>query len=75
MLGPMMLAGVSASFDSVAELARIVRATGRDKLADRLERAVRDEVKVLGLKIGERAIILDALDDPPDGLSELRGAL
>ena len=70
-----MLAGVPVSAESVAELAGIVRAHGGDELADRLERALRDEVKLLGLEIDERAIILAALDDPPDGLSELRGVL
>ena len=65
MLGRVMLAGVSVSADSTVELARIVRATGGDQLADRLERALRDEVKLLGLEIDERAIILAALDDPP----------
>ncbi len=59
----------------MTELAGIVRATGGDKLAGRLERALRDEVKLLGLEMNERAIILAALDDPPDGLSELRGVL
>jgi hypothetical protein len=37
----MMLAGVPVTADSVTELARIVRATGGRKLADRLERALR----------------------------------
>ena len=44
-------------------------------LADRLERALRDEVKLLALTIDERAIILGQLEDPPDGLAELRGVL
>jgi hypothetical protein len=70
-----MLAGVPVSAESVAELADIVPATGGDKLADRLERALRDEVKLLGPEIDERAIILAALDDPPDKLAELRGVL
>ena len=30
---------------------------------------------LLGLEIDERAIILAALEDPPDGLAELRGVL
>ena len=51
------------------------KATGGDELADRLERALADQVKLLALTIDERAIILAALDDPPDGLSELRGVL
>jgi hypothetical protein len=71
----MMLAGVPVAADSVAELARIVRANGGDQLADRLERALRNEVKLLGLEIDERAIVLAALDDPPDGLAEVRGVL
>lgn len=70
-----MLAGVPVAADSVAELARIVRANGGDQLADRLERALRNEVKLLGLEIDERAIVLAALDDPPDGLAEVRGVL
>ncbi len=37
-----MLAGVPVSSDSVAELAHIVRTTGDRKLADRLERPLRD---------------------------------
>ena len=32
-------------------------------------------MKLLALTIDERAVILDALDDPPDGLAELRGVL
>jgi hypothetical protein len=75
MLAGMMLAGVSVSSDAVAELARIVRAAGADEFADRLGRALADEVKLVALTIDERAIILAALDDPPDGLAELRGVL
>lgn len=44
-------------------------------LADRLERAVTDEVRLLALTIDERAVILGQLEDPPDGLAELRGVL
>jgi hypothetical protein len=75
MLARVMLAGVPVTADSVTELASIVRVDGADELADRLERAIADEVKLLGLSIDERAIILAALDDPPGGLSELRGVL
>ena len=42
---------------------------------DRLERAVTDGVNLLALTIDERAIILDQLEDPPDGLAELRAVL
>ena len=44
-------------------------------MADRLERARADRVTLLALTIDERAIILAALDDPPDGLAELRAVL
>jgi hypothetical protein len=41
----------------------------------RLERALAGDVKLLGLTIDERAIILGSLEDPPEGLSELRAVL
>jgi hypothetical protein len=34
-----------------------------------------DGVSLLALTIDERAIILDSLDDPPEGLAELRAVL
>ena len=67
----MMLAGVPVDADAVAELADSVRATGADALADRLEVALDDGVALLALTIDERAIILAALEDPPNGLAEL----
>lgn len=60
---------------ATADLANIVRSFGADDLADRLERALDDEVKLLALTIDERAIILSALEDPPDDLAELRAVL
>jgi hypothetical protein len=60
---------------TVAELAATVRTSGADDLADRLERALADEVKLLALTIDERAIILATLEDPSDGLAELRAVL
>ena len=71
----MMLAGIPVPAAVVDELADLVRAAGADVLADRLERALDDEVKLLALSIDERAIILGQLEDPPDGLAELRGVL
>ena len=47
----------------------------RAELAERLERALDDEVKVLALTIDDRAVILRALDDPPEELAELRAVL
>jgi hypothetical protein len=69
-----MLAGVPVSADSTVELAAIVRAAGADKLADRNERP-RQRGKLLALTIDERAIILEQLDDPPDGLVDPCGVL
>jgi hypothetical protein len=53
----------------------MVRGSGADALAARLERALGDEVKLLGLTIDDRAIILGQLEDAPDGLTELRAVL
>jgi hypothetical protein len=58
----------------VVSLVRCV-AAGAGVLADRLERALADEVKLLALTIEERAIILGQLEDPPDGLAALRAVL
>jgi hypothetical protein len=71
----MMLAGLPVPAEAVDELVDLVRAAGGDDLADRLERGVADEVKLLALTIDERAIILASLEDPPEGLAELRGVL
>jgi hypothetical protein len=71
----MMLAGVPVHAEAVAELADTVRTTGADDLADRLERALADEVKLLALTIDERALMLSALEDPPQELAELRAVL
>ena len=67
-----MLAGRPVPNDAVHELADVVRATGADELADRLNRALADEVKLLALTLDERALMLSALEDPPDDLTELR---
>jgi hypothetical protein len=71
----MMLAGLPVPNDAVAELATIVRGAGADELADRLERALTDEVKLLALTLDERALMLNALDEPPQELAELRAVL
>jgi hypothetical protein len=46
----------------------LVPATGADELADQLDRAVADEVKLLALTLDERAIMLSSLEDPPSSL-------
>jgi hypothetical protein len=71
----MMLAGIPVPPTAIADLARNLRTTGAHQLADRLERANADDVEILALTIDERAIILNALDDPPEALAEFRGVL
>ena len=44
-------------------------------LSDRLEVALADGMALLALTIDERAIILAALEDPPQELAELRAVL
>lgn len=65
-----MLAGLPVSADAVDELAGLVREVGADDLADRLERALADDVKLLALTLDERALMLSALEDPPPKLGE-----
>ena len=43
--------------------------------AEKLERAWRREVRVLGLEVTDREAILRVLDDGPEGLAELRAVL
>ena len=70
-----MLAGLPVPNDAVQELATLVRDAGVDDLADRLERAVADELKLLALTLDERGVMLAALEDPPQELAELRAVL
>jgi hypothetical protein len=70
-----MLASLPVPADAVDELADLVRDAGADDLADRLERALADEVKLLALTLDERALMLSALEDPPQDLAELRAVL
>ena len=70
-----MLAGLPVPADAVDELAGLVRDAGAHDLADRLERAVADELKLLALTLDQRALMLSALEDPPQELAELRAVL
>jgi len=67
----MFVAGLPIAREDVLDLARRVD----PKLAERLHAAVDGDVKVVALSIEERETILRALDDPPDGLLELRAVL
>jgi hypothetical protein len=72
----MMLNGLPVpSYAVDDELADLVRAAGADELAHRLERALETEVKLVALTLDERALMLSALEDPPEGLAELRAVL
>jgi len=75
MLARMMLAGIPVRDADVLELARLLREAGFDATAEWLEAAYDREAKIVALTIAEREQIIRALDDPPDGLAELRGVL
>jgi hypothetical protein len=70
-----MLAGVPVPDDATATLAAMVRAAGADDLADRLDRALAVDVKLLALTLDERSIILDRLEDRRRPSPELRAVL
>jgi hypothetical protein len=59
----------------VEQLAVLVRVTGAAELADRLELPLDNQVKLLALSLDEWALLLSALEDPPQELAELRGVL
>ena len=61
--------------DAVVELATSSGDGEADDLADRLERALDADVKLLALTLDERALLLSALEDPPQELAELRTVL
>ena len=68
----MMLAGLFVADDNVLELARLI---DDEHLEMRLRSALARNVKVLGLSIDERDLILRALIDCPPALAELHGVL
>ena len=48
---------------------------GDTELADRLDRALDDQATHFALTVDDRTIVLNALDDPPEGLATLRTVL
>ena len=70
-----MLAGTPVRDQDVLRLAELLRDTGFAETAERLENAYDVECRVLALTIADREAMLRPLDDPPDGLAELRGVL
>lgn len=67
----MMLAGLRVTSEDVRELAGLVEEPTRGVL----EKALELGTIIVALTIDDRERILRALDDPPDGLAELRGVL
>ena len=74
----MRLAGIPVRDEDIHTLIDLLLRVGRAddlKLAARLDRALELEAMILALGTNERATILSVLDDPPEGLAELRGTL
>ena len=71
----MMLAGIPVATPAVHWIALTLRESGAHAFADRLDRTVSDDIKLVALTIDERALILNTLDDPPEELGELRAVL
>jgi hypothetical protein len=71
----MYVAGVRVRDEDVLDLARLLYDAGFDDAAEAIVDALETEEEIVGLSIQDREAILRTLDDPPDGLSQLRGVL
>lgn len=74
----MRIRGVPVSNEGVRALVATLYADGHDvarELAGRLIRCLDTGVVLVGLDDGEADALLSVLEDPPDGLVELRGKL
>jgi hypothetical protein len=69
------LAGVPVPTAAVLVLAELLDDADDDELAAKLRRAIERRTRVLALELDERTGILAALEEPPDGLAELRAVL
>jgi hypothetical protein len=69
------LAGVSVREENVADLARLLLDAGFEETADVLLVALDAAQDLVAVSPADRHAMLQALDDPPHGLAELRGAL
>jgi uncharacterized protein (DUF1778 family) len=69
------LAAISVREENVADLARLLLDAGFDDTADVLLVALDAEQDLVALSAADREAILQVLDDPPDGLAELRVAV
>ena len=70
----MMLAGIAVPPEATATLAEMVRPPAQTT-SPTGSTAPRRGRELLALTLDERTIILDFLDDPPEGLVELRAVL
>jgi hypothetical protein len=71
----MMLAGIPVRNQDVLELAGLLWNAGFDDTAEALTVALEAEQALVALSIADREAILRTLDDPPEGLAELRDML
>jgi len=74
----MRMAGIPVSETDCRTLVDLLLRVGRDDdlaLAQRIDRNLEREVKIMALSPDERTTLLVVLDDPPDSLTELRGQL
>ena len=74
----MRIDGIEVTGSDGRALVDLLMRIGRDvdlALAHRIERAYSRQDPLLALSYKETDLLLGILDDPPDGLTELRGAL
>jgi hypothetical protein len=71
----MLLAGVRISEPVAFDLADLLRDGGFDISAEKLDHARASGRSVVALTIPDREAMVRVLDDPPDGLAQLRGVL
>jgi hypothetical protein len=71
----MRLAGIELTDESLLALVVRLRRADLDNQADRIVHALMSMQTEVTLTHPDRVAILTVLDDPPDGLAELRGAL
>jgi hypothetical protein len=71
----MRLAGIELTDESLLELVVRLRGADLDDQADRIVDALMSMQTEVTLSHPDRVAILTVLEDPPDGLAELRGVL
>ena len=71
----MRLAGIDLTEESLLQLVVRLRRAGLGEQADRIVDALMSMQTQVPLRHPDRVAILTVLDDPPDGLAELRGVL